>query len=67
MALGRGQCPDTTDTIKKQTMALVSPDVLGKGFTNCCSPDEMVGREDEEEAENVRMLAAGMTEIRWEL
>jgi hypothetical protein len=44
MALGRGQCPDTTGTIKKlcvnslpqwiKTTTLVSPDVIGRGFMN---------------------------------
>jgi hypothetical protein len=37
-------------------MAPISPDVLGRGFTNCCSSDEVDGRDDEEK----RMLAVNM-------
>jgi hypothetical protein len=34
-------------------MAAVSPEMMLRRFENCCTSDEMVGREDEESVGNV--------------
>jgi hypothetical protein len=41
----------------------ISPEVVVRGFRNCCICDEIVGRETEEEAGNV----GSEHETRWEL